>query len=304
MVIITEETPLAEEPQEAGEVESPEQSDQAPSPDEENEETETEGISIQFGDEKPESSDEDDLEPSEEQLRTADPWVRNVRHMNKDLTRQINKLKRELAEQKQQQIPSQVVAAKDPGPKPTLEACDYDSELFEKKLSDWHESKSSYDKELEQKRAQQQQLDNAWNQRLAFYTEKRNALPVSDFDDSELVIQNHLSLDQQGIIVHGCDDPALVVYALGKNPTKIAELAKEKDNLKFAMKVGRLEGQMKVNKRKKPTVKPEKTIKSTGPPSGINNPKLQRARKEAELTNDYTKVHELRKQMKRAALRK
>ena len=299
MVQITEESPLAEEL--TGEEDSPEISDQEPSPDDQNEETQTEeeieGISIQFGDEKPDPSDEE-LEPSEEQLRTADPWVRHVRNLNKDLSRQINQLKRKLSEQ-QQQSPSQVVAM-DPGPKPTLEGCDYDSEVFEKKLSDWHESKLQHDRQAEEQRAKQQKANDAWNQRLAFYTERKDALPVADFEDSEVIIQNTLSTNQQGIIVHGCDDPALVVYALGKNPTKIAELAKETDNIKFAMQVGKLEGQMKVNKKKKPKSAPEKTIKSTGPPSGINDSKLRRARAEAERTGDYTEVHRLNSQLRKA----
>ena len=90
-------------------------------------------------------------------------------------------------------------------------------------------------------------------------------------------------------MLQGADNPALVIYALGKNPKKAKELAAITDPVKFAFAVAKLESQLKVTNRKAPPP-PEKTMRGTGPGSGAVDSTLERLREEAARTGDMTKV--------------
>ena len=104
---------------------------------------------------------------------------------------------------------------------------------------------------------------------------------------------------QQGIIVHGAKDAAVLAYAIGKNPEKAKELAAIKDPIAFAFAVSKLEEQVKVSTRK-PSAKPEGVLTSTARGSSMDN-HLEKLRAEAERTGDYTKVSAYRRQMKAKA---
>jgi hypothetical protein len=104
---------------------------------------------------------------------------------------------------------------------------------------------------------------------------------------------------QQGMIVQGADNAALVVYALGKNPKKAKELASITDPVKFAFAVAKLETQLKISNRKAQT-SPERKISGTGRPSGAVDSTLDRLRADAEKTGDYSKVFQYKKQKHKA----
>ena len=104
---------------------------------------------------------------------------------------------------------------------------------------------------------------------------------------------------QQGMIVQGAENPALLVYALGKNPKKAKELASITDPVKFAFAVAKLETNLKVTKRKASS-RPESKINGTGRPSGSVDNTLDRLRAEAEKTGNYTKVSQYKKQKQSA----
>ena len=108
--------------------------------------------------------------------------------------------------------------------------------------------------------------------------------------------QELLSTTQQGIILQGAENPALVIYALGKNPAKLKEMAAITDPVKYAFAVSKLETQLKVTQRKAPP--PERTVQGTGRVSGTVDSTLERLRADAERTGDYTKVVQYRKQLK------
>jgi len=113
------------------------------------------------------------------------------------------------------------------------------------------------------------------------------------------VAQELFNITQQGVVLQGADNPALVIYALGKNPKKAAELAKIEDPVKFAFAVAKLEKELKVTNRKAAPA-PERMISSTGRVSGAVDSTLERLREEAAKTGNYTKVTQYRAQ-KRAA---
>lgn len=234
-------------------------------------------------------------DPEDEEEARAPDWVRNLRKQYREEQRRAKELEQELARLKQGSAP----AAQPLGPKPTLEAADYDTERYEKELATWYEKKRQHDERQASVQQEQQAVQKEWEQKLESYHSSKADLKVKDYDFAEDVVQDNLSVMQQGMIVQGAENPALVVYALGKNPKKAKELASITDPVKFAFAVAKLETNLKVTKRKA-SAKPEKKISGTGRPSGSVDSTLERLRAEAERTGDYSKVFQYKKQRRSA----
>jgi hypothetical protein len=121
-----------------------------------------------------------------------------------------------------------------------------------------------------------------------------------DYDDAEEVAQQLFNVVQQGVVIQGADNPALVIYALGKNPKKAKELAEIDDPVKFAFAVAKLETKLKISNRKAAT-KPEKTFSATAPVRGAVDSTLERLREEAARTGNMDKVMAYKRAQKQAA---
>lgn len=219
--------------------------------------------------------------PSEDEENRAPAWVRDLRKSNREKDRRIRELEGKL------QTPAAAPAAV--GDKPTLESCDFDAETFEKALDAWHARKRDADAEAETKRKAEESSRQQWQERLNTYGKAKAELKVRDFEDAEGVAQDALSVVQQGVILNGADSPALVVYALGKNPKKAKELAAIADPVKFAFAVAKLETQLKVTPRKS-APPPEKVVRSSVPGSVASAANLEKLTEEARRTGDYSKV--------------
>ena len=239
-----------------------------------------------------EEGDEDDVvieiaweSPPPEDDAKAPEWVRDLRKSHREQQRENKQLKDQLAKLSSTVQPKTVELGK----KPTIEAADYDSDLYEQQLTDWFDRKKAVEAQQERQEAERRSQQDAWNATLATYGEHRKTLKVKDFEDAETVVQDELSNTQQGMILQGADNPALVVYALGKNPKKAKEIASIKDPVKFAFAVAKLETQLKVTNRKAST-KPETTITCKAMKSGTVDSNLERLRAQAEKSGDYSKV--------------
>lgn len=226
--------------------------------------------------------------PSEDEHQQAPEWVRELRKNYRELQRE----KRQLEEQLKATVGADTKPATLPK-KPSLEGCDYDAEKYEAELAAWYESKRRFDEQEAKAQAEARAAEEAWQSKLQSYGKAKADLKVRDFDDAEHVAQETLSSTQQGIILQGSENPALVIYALGKNPKKAKELASITDPVKYAFAVAKLETQLKVTQRKAPP--PEKTINpGTGRISGSVDSTLERLREEAARTGDFTKVIQYR----------
>lgn len=249
-------------------------------------EEEDDSVIVTIGDEKPPVEDEEE--------KTAPKWVKDLRKQTKEQAKRIRELEQEAAAKA-------APAARTPelGPKPTLEDSDWDAEDFEVKLTEWHDRKRKVEqaKADEQKQIEAQQQE--WQGRLTTYAKAKEGLKVRDFDDAESTVLSTLSVTQQGIIVQGADNSALVVYALGKNPAKAKELAGITDAVKFAFAIAKLETQLKVQAKSKSAPPPEGKVRGgNAPVSGSVDSNLERLRAEAEKTGDYSKVSAYRRQQK------
>lgn len=229
--------------------------------------------------------------PQTEESR-APEWVRELRKQNREKERRIRELEAKLQTTTQTENKPVVLGAK-----PKLEDHDYDTDKFEAALSDWYERKRATDQEAEKARQAEQAQRDAWQSRLDSYGKARAELKVRDFEDAESTVQELLDVTQQGIVVQGADNPALVIYALGKNPKKAKELADIKDPVKFAFTVAKLEKELKVTNRKA-APPPERTVQGTGRVSGSVDSTLERLRAESEKTGDMSKVMAYKRQLR------
>jgi chromosome segregation ATPase len=240
-----------------------------------------EQIVVSIGDEP--AKDQEDNEP-------APVWVKKVRQRNRELEKELRETKKQL---------QTVTAPKEPevGVKPTLEKFDYDTEKYEQALTTWYDRKKQADERAAKAREEAQKAEQDWNSRLESYQEAKASFKADDYDEAEAVTLELLDQTQQGIIVHGANDPALLVYALGKNEDKAKELGAIKDPVKFAFAIAKLEAQLKVS-TKKPATQPESRISGNSRPSGTVDSTLERLREEANKTGDYSKVVEYKRKKK------
>lgn len=233
-----------------------------------------EELSVSFG----------DTEEGEEVDKPDDrEWVKDLRRRHREDKKRIRQLEEKL---------NSTVKEEPPLVKPTLEQFNYDSQAYEAELLNWAAKRQKQEEQEEQRKREAQERDKQWQDRLGNYSAARESLKVSDFEDAEEVVSEVLNITQQGIIIQGADNPALLIYALGKNPRKAAELAKITDPIKFTFEVAKLEKQLKTTP-KTPTTPPEKTLRGTKS-SGVGDTKLEALRTEAERTGDYTKVRQYR----------
>jgi len=221
--------------------------------------------------------------PPPEEHTPAPEWVKELRKTNRELQRQNRELQGRLQAAPPETKPVVI------GNKPKLEDHDYDADKYEEALTDWFDRKRQADEVNAKQEAEVMNQQKAWQAKLDGYGKAKAELRVKDFEDAEEVAQQVFSITQQGVLLQGADNPALVVYALGKNPAKAKELAEIKDPVKFAFAVAKLEKDLKVtNRRQAPA--PERIISGTGRSSGAVDSTLERLRAEAERTGNMTKV--------------
>jgi len=245
-------------------------------------EAEEESVEITLGDESLTSTEEE----------KAPDWVRDLRKSNKEVKKQNRELQKRLEEMNEAKQPEPTSLGK----KPKLEDFDFDTERFEGATDEWYATKKKVDEQNAVQEAAVQQQNQEWQDKLSAYESSKGELGVADYQDSEDVALETFDQTQQGILLQGSDNPALAIYAIGKNPQRAKELASITDPVKFAFAVAKLESQLKVTK-KKARPAPEQTLSGSTSTSGVDST-LQRLEAEALKTNNYTKVFAYEKKLK------
>ena len=247
------------------------------------EEAETELV-VSIGNEEP--------PPPEQEAEKAPAWVKELRKQNREQQKRIRELERST-----QATAPQGEQLSAPPKKPTLADADYDTDAYEVKLDEWHAAKAAHDRKVADRQREQNAVKEAWDAKLSGYNAAKAELKARDFEDAEAVIADTLSVTQQGIILDGAEKPALLVYALGKNPKKAAELAAITNPVAFAAAIGRLEASLKVTQRK-PSAAPESIPSGNAPKTGAVDNTLEKLREEAAKTGDMTKVMAYKRQQR------
>jgi hypothetical protein len=203
----------------------------------------------------------------------------------REMRQRLREKDRELSELRKASTPKAI----DVGEKPTLAGCEFDEERFETELDAWKDRKAAADRQQQSQAEQSRAANEAWQQDLNTFEQKKAAL---EFDDAADAIESAtLALDmvQQAVIVKSAQDPALFLYALSKSPAKAAELAKIQDPIKLAAAVARMEGAVKVTKTRKAPA-PDRPLSGSGKlPEGADK-KLEQLERESDRTRDMTKL--------------
>lgn len=239
---------------------------------------EDEEVVVTVGEETPPQEDEEDHQP-------APGWVKELRKANEAKAREIRELKAQLA-QKQETTET---AAPAKLTKPTLSDCDYNEEAFEAKLIEYNAQQQAVRAEQQKAEDTRKAADAAWQASVQQYETKKGALKVPDYEEREVVAKETLTITQQGIILTGAKNSAVVMYALGKNPDKLKEFAAITDPVKFCFAIAQWEPELKVTPRKTPPP-PERSVRGGSTPPINNDAALKRLEDEADKTGDRSKV--------------
>lgn len=229
--------------------------------------------------------------PADEEAR-APEWVRELRRKQRETVKELKEARAKIETLTAGNTPSEL------GAKPTLEDCDYDADRYESQLVDWYERKRKADEAKAKAEQAEKEQSTAWQAKLEGYGKAKGDLKFKDFDEAEAEVQESFSATQQAIIVKGAENPALVVYALGKNPSHAKDLAKIADPVEFAFAVAKLEAQLKVTTKKNTLPPPERVLEGNGRVSGTIDSTLDRLREEAARTGDYSKVLQYKREHK------
>ncbi len=229
--------------------------------------------------------DADDPEPEPET-----PLIKQLRQQVRELSKRVKHAPAEVDDDPEPVIPPRKKLEDFDYIQEELDAYDEAREKVILATADWKV------RQAERERSRQAQQDA---QAQAIETQRR-ALNVPDYEASSQKVRDRLTDTQIGIIINGTDNPAAVIYALGKSETRLDQIAGEGNMAKFAVMLGKLEKDMKVMKRK-PAAPESRVTGATASASISSDKELARLEKEAEKTGDRTKVVAYKRRMRQAA---
>lgn len=253
--------------------------------DTEQDETAPEVVETPPEDETPEvvARIEGETEEDEDQDNPNDrEWVRNLRKQQRELKRENRELKQKLA------TPAGDPSLPPLGSKPTLQSCGYDDEELDRQLDKWHEAKNKHETAKKTAEEREKAEREAWQSRLSTYESLKSELPQDAYEESEALVQEHMSVTQQSIIIKGARNPAELVFALGQNPSTLKRLAAIKDPVEFAFAAGEIMSKAKIERTAKTIPAPDRVVKSGGKTPAMTSTRLDDLRAKAEKSGDFT----------------
>lgn len=242
-------------------------------------EEESEEVTITIGDEE-----------EEEEKEEAPGWVKELRQKNRELSKKNRQLEKDAEEKVENK------ALKEIGEEPKIEDFDYNQTEFLTAHDGWRGNKKAHeDKKATAVKDAADQTEQ-WNAKLASYKARKSELKVADYEEAEEEVTSNLSLLQQSVIISLADKPEQLMYALGKNPKVLKELADTKDAAQFIYKMAKIETQVKA----KPMVKRFKSdkIPSGGGSKSGSNKTLDNLRDAAAKSGDYSEVIKYKRELK------
>lgn len=182
------------------------------------------------------------------------------------------------------------------GAKPTLDQFDYDETKFSEAYDNWMERKAAMDRADQQKLDEQRRQEEEVENFKKSYKARADSLGVDDFQESEAEVGAMLNQTQSGLLMRGADDPAALVYALAKSPTRLIELSRITDPVKFTVAIAKLEIALSTRKTNRPAPEPRISSERSSSGHSASSSALEKLRDEAARTGDYSKVVAYKKQ--------
>lgn len=244
--------------------------------DEQDDDSADDVLEFSFDDEDGDSEDDKDPYAGQE----APQWVKDTRRRAKEVERENRRLKQQLEQRNSQSEPQQALREK-----PTLDAHEYDSDAYEQDVQQWFIEKQQHDVQVQAEQQKYKQYHDRYKADVEAIKEK-----APDYDEVELSVVDVLSNSQQGLLQMAVDNPARMVYALGKNsPAQLEKLSKLND-VQFVKQIALLEQQMASKSKSRNPNKPKpKTHELEGAAGGADT-RLAKLEAEAAKTGDRSKV--------------
>lgn len=211
----------------------------------------------------------------------APEWVKKVREENREL-------KRQLKQRESQQFEQQVLREK-----PTLDDHDYDSDAFEQDYAQWLTEKQQVDVQVHAERQKYQQYHERYKADVDAIKAK-----APDYDEVELSVVDVLSEQKQGLLQMLVDNPAKVVYALGKNSPAQLERLSKLDDIQFAKQIVLMEQQMSSKTKSRNQNKPKPKTHELEGSAGGADAKLESLEAQADKTGDRSAVIAYKRKMR------
>ncbi|UKK84747.1 hypothetical protein L7H23_01185 [Sphingopyxis sp. BSN-002] len=237
------------------------------------------------GDEGADLQNDDDQDDGEEEIvfgtpeddDTAADLPKRLRAEIKERDRKLAIANKRLAELDK---PAPVVEV---GPRPTRDEFDWDDEKYDAAIDKWNRDKFA----AEQQASAPTDLET---EAKADVAKLQTGLSSLAFADASEVVGNAMEAltdAQQFMISQASNESAKLIYALGKNPDRLAALSAIKNPVKFIAEVARMEAQMTTTRRKAPPP-PENIRQGDARPAQGGDKELARLQKQAEASGDYS----------------
>lgn len=224
----------------------------------------------------------------------------------KERNREFARLRARNAElEREREARTQPATVADPGAKPTLESCGYDTPKFEADLDAWHEAKRLKLTADAQAAQEAQKAQGERQQKLVKYAESKAEIStkLADYSELEATVATGLSQVQRDVILHYTENPTLVIAALGRSPERLQDFANTKDLGLLIAKAAKLEARTEL-KSKTTTPAPERRVTGSGSKAGGSDKELERLQAAADKTGDRTPVVNYLREKRRAATAK
>lgn len=232
---------------------------------------------VSFGDDEPEEDDAPDL-------------PKKLRNEIKDRDRQLVVMRQQLEESQKKSAPIAIEV----GPKPRLEDFDYDEDKHSAALDEWSDNKVAAAIQKQNEVADDGLLEEAQND-VAKFQSGIQSLAFADAKEVTKAVGDALPDKLQYMIAATALDPATFTYALGKHPSKLAEILAIKNPTKQIAAVVRMEASLKVGQTRK-APDPDRPQKGNASASARSADKeLARLEAEAAKTGDRTALIKYRK---------
>ncbi len=217
---------------------------------------------------------------------TAPDLPKRLRDIIKERDKELAILRRRDAEAAELRKPQPI----DVGEEPTMESCDWDDDKFKAEWGAWKE------RSVRAELAPVQEDDLAAQAKKD--VERLNTglatLAYSDAADMTATAKAALTPQQEFSIATVAKDPATLIYALGKNPAKLAALTAETNPIRFIAAVARMEDSMRVGKKAVPN--PEHIPQGDAMPKSADK-QLAKLEAEANRTGNRTALIAYRKKL-------
>lgn len=190
------------------------------------------------------------------------------------------------------------------GDRPKMADFDYDEERFDEAIDAWDERRRAAEKQEQARSTQKQRQEEEWGKTVRSYADKKAALRYPDVQVAEETAFAALSPTAQALIAKHADNPALFIYAAGKSPTKLAELARidsEGDPFAIVKAVTKMEATLQTTRKAPRAPDPDTPARGRVVAAGSADKQLAKLEAEAEKTGKRDKVIAFKRAQKEAA---